>query len=112
MSNDLLARYLHSVKFWLPKSQQDDILAELREDLESQIQDREESLGRPLTDDEIVAIIRRRGAPMQVASAYVTEPRLIHPAMFATYRVVLKIVLLWILVPMFVLMFLGPALDT
>ncbi len=40
---ELLDRYLQAVRFWLPRKQQDDIIAELGEDLRSQIQDRESS---------------------------------------------------------------------
>ena len=35
--SDLIDRYLHAVKFWLPKAQQEDIVAELGEDLLSQV---------------------------------------------------------------------------
>ena len=36
---ELLERYLQAVRFWLPKAQQEDILAELSEDLRSQIEE-------------------------------------------------------------------------
>lgn len=39
-SKDLLARYLQAVGFWLPRAAKDDILAEISEDLHSQIDDR------------------------------------------------------------------------
>jgi hypothetical protein len=38
-SQDLLDRYLHAVRFWLPTSQQQDIVAELSEDLHAQIEE-------------------------------------------------------------------------
>src|SRR5438309_9276370 len=34
---ELLDRYLQAVRFWLPKAQQEDIIAELSSDLRSQI---------------------------------------------------------------------------
>jgi hypothetical protein len=34
---DLLDRYLQAVSFWLPKRQKDDIVAELSEELRSQM---------------------------------------------------------------------------
>ena len=43
---DLLKRYLLPVKFWLPTAQQDDILAELSEDILSEAEDREATLAR------------------------------------------------------------------
>jgi hypothetical protein len=112
VSTDLLDRYLHAVKFWLPKAQQQDILAELAEDLHSQIDDRETALGRPLTEDELAGILRRRGSPLRVASGYLPEQRLIHPAMVPAYRLVLQIVLLWVLLPLFVIVFAGPLLTS
>ena len=39
---ELVDRYLQAVKFWLPRHQKDDILAELSADLQSQIEDRED----------------------------------------------------------------------
>ena len=36
---ELLDRYLQAVKFWLPKSQRDDIIAELSEDIRCQFEE-------------------------------------------------------------------------
>jgi len=60
---DLLNRYLHAVGFWLPKPQQDDIIAELSEDLRSQIEDRAAALGHSLDDDGIAAILTSAATP-------------------------------------------------
>ena len=39
-STELIDRYLQAVRFWLPRtSRQEDVLAELGEDLRSQIED-------------------------------------------------------------------------
>lgn len=73
---DLIERYLHAVKFWLPKAERDDILAELSEDIRLQIEEREKELGRPLDDGEVAAILKRRGDPGSVASRYL--PRRCH----------------------------------
>jgi len=54
---ELLDRYLQAVRFWLPPAQQNDIIAELGDDLRSQVEDRESSLGRPLNEDELVALL-------------------------------------------------------
>jgi len=109
---DLLDRYLHAVKFWLPKAQQKDILAELDEDLHSQIEDREAALGRPLAEDELAAVLQKRGSPMRVAGSFLPEQRLINPAMLPVYRLVLKITLLWVLLPLFVIVFIGPMFNS
>uniref|UniRef100_Q029Z7 Transmembrane protein n=1 Tax=Solibacter usitatus (strain Ellin6076) TaxID=234267 RepID=Q029Z7_SOLUE len=104
--DDLLDRYLHAVQFWLPKSQQRDIIAELAEDLHSQLAE------RPLTDDEFVALLKKRGSPMRVAAGYLPEQRLINPALLPVYRLVLKIALLWSMLPLFVIVFAGPLLTS
>jgi len=105
---ELLDRYLQAVRFWLPKAQQQDIIAELSSDLRSQIDDKEAELGRPLNDGDLEAILRRCGSPILVASRYRPQTQLIGPALFPIYTFVLKMVLLWILVPVFIVI-VGPA---
>ncbi len=112
MNRDLIDRYLNAVKFWLPRKQQRDILAEIAEDLHSQVEERSAALGHPLTESDVVALLKQRGSPMRVASGYIPEHRLIDPAMLPMYRLVLKIVLLWVLAPIFVLVFIGPIFDS
>jgi hypothetical protein len=107
---DLLNRYLHAVRFWLPSRQQDDILAELSEDLLSQIGDEEARLGRKLNENELVEILKRRGAPMLVAGRFQPQQHLIGPPWFHLYVFVLKLVLLWVLLPLCILMASGTAL--
>jgi hypothetical protein len=100
---DLIQRYLQAVKPFLPRAQQDDILAELSEDIRSQIEDRETELGRKLDEDELAAIIKKRGQPMLVAGSYLPRQHLIGPVWFPAYRFVLKLVMLWIQLPVFML---------
>jgi hypothetical protein len=92
---ELLQRYLQAVRFWLPKSQQEDILAELSEDLRSQVEDKETELGRRLDETELGAILKKCGNPMRVASRYQPGQYLIGPTWFPVYRFVLKLVLFW-----------------
>ncbi len=106
---ELLDRYLQAVRFWLPKAQQQDIIAELSSDLHSQIEDRETELGRPLHEAELEAILKKSGNPMLVASSYRPPTQLIGPALFPIYQFVLKVVLLWILLPVF--LFIGGPLP-
>lgn len=109
MSNtELIDRYLNAVKRWLPDKQQKDLLAELAEDLQSQVEERESAMGRRLSEDELIALLKQRGSPMRVASGFIPEERLINPAMLPIYRMVLKIVLLWVMAPLFALIFIGP----
>jgi hypothetical protein len=70
---ELLDRYLHAVGFWLPKAQKKDIIAELSEDIRSEVEDKEAGLGRKLSDDELAAILKRRGSPFAVAQLYLPQ---------------------------------------
>ena len=57
---EILDRYLHAVEFWLPKTQKQDIIAELSEDIRSQIEERESALGRKLNDPELEAMLKQK----------------------------------------------------
>lgn len=110
---DLLDRYLQAVQFWLPKGQRRDIIAELSEDLRSQVEEKESALGRKLSDQEVEEILKRCGSPMTVASRYLPQRYLIGPALFPLYRFVLGVLLVGCIVPRFLLwvglLFAGPA---
>jgi len=103
---ELVDRYLQAVRFWAPKPQED-LIAELGEDLRSQIEAKEADLGRPLDQGEVSAILKACGMPMVVASRLGPKRYLIGPALYPIYKFVLKMVLLWILVPVF-LFIVGP----
>ncbi len=96
---ELLDRYLQAVRFWLPKAHQNDIIEELRDDLSSQIEERESSLGRAITEDELASILQHAGHPMRIAARYQKQQSLIGPALFPLYKFVLKIVMFGYLVP-------------
>jgi hypothetical protein len=92
---DLLDRYLQSVGRHLPAARCGDILAELRANLEAQLEEREDELGRPLTNAEIDAWLKELGSPFQMASRYLPQQSLIGPALFPTYWYVLRLVFVW-----------------
>jgi hypothetical protein len=92
---ELLDRYLQAVKKHLPWQRQDDIIAELRANLESQLDDAEAELGRPLTAAEAEAWLRRLGSPVQVAAQYQRQHYLIGPGLFPIYMFVLRMALMW-----------------
>lgn len=92
---ELLDRYLQAVARNLPRSRQHDILAELRANLEAQLEDKESTLGRPLTQGESEDWLREIGAPIQVAARYLPQQSLIGPTLFPTYWFVLRTALLW-----------------
>lgn len=102
----LLDRYLTAVKFWLPKAQRADITAELAANLQSEIDDRAAGLGRPLSDEEVAALLKQHGAPILVASRYQAEHRtvtfgrqLIGPVLFPFYWIAIKVSLVLLLIP-------------
>ncbi len=92
---ELLDRYLQAVRKYLPARRQDDIIAELRANMESQIEDRESELGRPLTTGELEDLLRKMGHPMLVASRYQPQQYLIGPTLFPMYLYVLRLTMLW-----------------
>ena len=92
---ELLERYLQAVRKYLPNRRQDDIIAELRVNMESQIEDRESELGRSLTQGEFEDLLRKMGPPVVVASRYQPQQYLIGPTLFPLYLYVLRVALLW-----------------
>ena len=100
---ELLDRYLQAIEFWLPKRQRQDIIAELSEDLRSQIEEEETELGRKLEDAEVEAILKRCGSPLAVASRYRPQQYLVGPTLFPIYRFVLAVLLIGCVVPRFLI---------
>jgi hypothetical protein len=96
---EIIDRYLHAVKFWLPKAQRDDIIAELSEDIRSQIEDKEAELGRKADDGDVAAILKKCGHPLLVAQRYLPQEHLIGPSIFPVYSFVLKIIALIYVLP-------------
>lgn len=98
---NLLNRYLQAVANCLPSARRDDIIAELRANILSQMEDREHELGRPLTEDEQADVLRRCGNPTIIAGRYSAHNlglafgrQLIGPELFPFYKTVLIINLL------------------
>ena len=87
---ELLKRYLQAVGEHLPRRGREDTLAELRANLESEIEVREEELDRPLTEAEVAAILEAHGMPVLVASRYASQHFLIGPTLFPVYWYTLK----------------------
>ncbi len=61
------------------------------------------ALGRPLNEDELVALLKQAGHPLWVAGRYQKQQALIGPVLFPLYSFVLKIVALGYLVPWFLI---------
>ena len=79
---DLLDRYLAAVARELPGGKRKDIVAELRDELLSKMEAREEELGRPLTDKEVAGILKDVGHPMVVGARYRRTQYVIGPDIF------------------------------
>src|SRR6202171_5178307 len=103
---ELLDRYEHADSFALPKAKKQDIIAELSEDIRSQIEEKEAELGRKLNDAEVEDILKQLGRPVLVANRYAPRQYLIGPVLFPIYRFVLELVALCYLVP-WVLVWIG-----
>src|ERR1700761_7774974 len=95
---ELLERYLQAVKKHLPWQRQEDIIAELRANLESQIEERQEELGRTLTPVEEEQWIRGLGSPVQMAAHYQPLQYLIGPAIYPVYLYVLRLASIWAII--------------
>src|SRR5580658_1644605 len=96
---EMIERYLEAVKFWLPKQQKDDIIDELSADIDAQVEERQASLRRKLTEGEVESILKQRGRPVVVANRFLPQEQLIGPLLFPIYRFVLKIICLCYLLP-------------
>lgn len=95
---ELLDRYLQAVKKHLPWQRQDDIIAELRANLESQLDEKQAELGRTLTPGEAEAWLRQLGSPVEMASHYQPQQYLIGPAVYPVYMYVLRLASMWAIV--------------
>ena len=79
---DLIERYLAAIGRQLPAKQAVDIESELREALLSRQEERESELGRPLTRQDIEALLLEFGHPLVVAARYRNTQQLIGPEIF------------------------------
>ncbi len=93
-ASDLIDRYLAAIRRNLPSKRADDIVAELREALLSEQEDKESRLGRPLAPDEQEALVKDFGHPLVVAARYGASQQLIGPEVYPFYLFTLKTVLL------------------
>jgi hypothetical protein len=91
---DLLDRYLAAVAALLPAAQREDIIAELRDTLLNQMEEKEAELGRPLTAQEREAVLRAFGHPIAVAGRYTAPRALIGPELYPFYMFAVKGLLL------------------
>ena len=93
---NLLDRYVAAVKRSLPVGIRDDVGRELHGLLEERLEAEREKQNRPLTDEEIGAVLREHGHPYKVAASYHPSKALVGAESFALYkRVMTKTISIW-----------------
>jgi hypothetical protein len=86
----LIDSYIHSVRRLLPRETRDDVAAELRDALLTQIEAEQEGRGRALTEEEVARLISRFGEPRAVASRYGAPNHVIGPKVYPLFLVAAK----------------------
>ena len=91
---DLIEEYLKAVAALLPRSQREDIVAELRDIILTRKEEREAALGRALMEGEIEALLREVGHPVVVAARYGEGPQhVVGPMLYPYWLFAVKAVL-------------------
>jgi len=107
-NQELLDRYIQAVMMMLPPDKMQDIGAEVRSNLESQMEDRATALGRELRPDEVSTMLKQHGHPAKVAYQYREQPgrSLISPMLFPLYWFTLRAFLaVWLTIRLIVVVF-------
>lgn len=71
----MLEAYLAAVAAQLPKDRREDIVTELKDEILTRAEVREDELGRGLSDDEFEQLLREVGHPLVVAGRYAEGPQ-------------------------------------
>lgn len=93
MSN-LIERYVHQVGRYLPAKERTEIQAELRSQIQDQLEDRYP--GKP-TEAEVATVLAELGDPRRMAASYAGEQYLVGPELYPAMMMVLRRG--WVLVP-------------
>lgn len=88
----VLDRYLAAIARHLPQAQAADIIAELKDNLLSEIEEKEAGLGRKLTPKELDELLIGFGHPLAVAARYGKARYLIGPEIYPFFVATLKVV--------------------
>lgn len=90
----LTDRYLKAVAAQLPKAQREDIVAELRDAIETRMEARQNELGRRLTEADEEAVLREFGHPLNVAGRYGSGPQsIVGPELYPWWMFGIRIAL-------------------
>jgi hypothetical protein len=82
--------YLDAIRRRLPRATRDDVIAELRDALLTEMEAAQAEHGRDLTTGEIDQLLARFGAPRAVAARYGARSYLIGPRMYPVFMFVAK----------------------
>ena len=107
-NQELLDRYIHSLKLLLPPDKMEDIAAEIRSNLQSLAEDRAMQLGRELSPGEMSSILKQHGHPVRVAGRYRDQSArgLISPELFPFYWFTLRAIFtVWVAIRVIVAVF-------
>jgi hypothetical protein len=86
--SELIERYLHQVGRYLPEGERQDIQAELRSQIEDQLEDR---FGGAPSQAEVASVLRQLGDPRQMATSYGRQQYLVGPNLYPVMRMVLRV---------------------
>jgi hypothetical protein len=87
---NLLERYLQAVGQYLAPETREDVLAELRVNLQAEMDARAEEREGPLTESDVAAVLKAHGRPIVVAARYMPQHYLIGPEVFPFYLLILR----------------------
>jgi hypothetical protein len=91
---DLVERYVHQVGRYLPAKERADIEAELRSQIQDQLEDR--FAGSP-TEAEVASVLKEFGYPYVMATSYMGEQYLVGPLLYPFMMMVLRYG--WLIIP-------------
>ena len=94
----LVDHYLLQLRSFLPARQREDIAAELGDSIRAAVAERERTLGRVLTEDEVASVLKGYGHPLVVAGRYLPKQELIGARLFPIYWYALQAVVIVITV--------------
>mgnify|MGYP001183628307 CR=1 FL=1 len=92
--SSLVERYIHEVGRYVPQKERADIQAELRSQIQDQLEDR---YGASPTDEQAAEVLRELGNPRRMATSYGGEQYLIGPDLYPSMMAVLRRG--WVVVP-------------
>src|SRR5689334_12038544 len=91
---DLVERYVHQVGRYLPPKERAEIEAELRSQIQDQLDDR--YAGSP-SEEEVASVLKEFGLPYLMATSYMSEQYLVGPTLYPFMMMVLRYG--WLLIP-------------